>query len=109
MSLRKTAQTVRLPSRKRTGTSGAVRGLDLDYVKSLLARLLEIPSPTGYTDEIVRFCCQEFDTIGIDYELTRRGAIRAKFEGNARKPARALIAHVDTLGAQIRRRLPVPI
>jgi peptidase M42 family hydrolase len=50
----------------------------------------------------VRFCCHEFDELGVPYEMTRRGAIRAKLEGTARKPARALIAHVDTLGAQVR-------
>jgi peptidase M42 family hydrolase len=76
--------------------------LDLGYLKEVLKQLLEIPSPTGYTDEIVRFCCHELEALGMPYELTRRGAIRARLEGNARKPARALIAHVDTLGAQVR-------
>lgn len=101
MSTKEIAQTVDMRTRKRRGTRSA-RGLDVDYLKSMLARLLEIPSPTGYTDEVVRFCCREFDGIGIDYEMTRRGAIRARLEGTARKPARALIGHVDTLGAQVR-------
>jgi peptidase M42 family hydrolase len=75
--------------------------IDLDYLKHFLLQLLEIPSPTGYTDEIVRFCGHQLDELNVPYELTRRGAIRAKVEGNARRPARALIAHVDTLGAQV--------
>ena len=65
--------------------------IDVAYLKDILKRLLDIPSPTGYTDEAVRFCCYELDRIGIDYELTRRGAIRAKLAGTARKPARALV------------------
>jgi peptidase M42 family hydrolase len=101
MSSRRPARTVDLRGRK-PAVAPAVRGLDVDYLKSVLSRLLGIPSPTGYTDEVVRFCCHELDKIGVDYELTRRGAIRAKLNGTARRPARALIAHVDTLGAQIR-------
>jgi len=80
--------------------------IDVAYLKDVLRQLLEIPSPTGYTDEAVRFCCNELDRIGIDYELTRRGAIRARLAGTARKPARALIAHVDTLGALVRELKP---
>ncbi|HSG65401.1 MAG TPA: osmoprotectant NAGGN system M42 family peptidase [Gammaproteobacteria bacterium] len=87
---------------RKPASARAIRGLDVDYLKSFLNGLLSIPSPTGYTDEVVRFCCKGLDSIGIEYELTRRGAIRAKLEGTARKPARALIAHVDTLGAQVR-------
>jgi peptidase M42 family hydrolase len=76
--------------------------VDLNYLRATLRRLLEIPSPTGYTDEIVRACCAMLGELDVPYEITRRGAIRAVFKGESRKPARALIAHVDTLGAQAR-------
>jgi peptidase M42 family hydrolase len=76
--------------------------IDTDYLSHLLKELLAIPSPTGYTDQIVRFCCAEFERLGIHCELTRRGAIRALLKGTASQPARAVIAHVDTLGAQVR-------
>ena len=76
--------------------------MDKDYLIATLSHLLDIPSPTGYTDQIVRHCGKELDELGVDYELTRRGAIRAVLRGKARQPARALIAHVDTLGAQVR-------
>lgn len=76
--------------------------IDTDYLTDTLKALLAIPSPTGYTDQIVRFCCAEFERLGVPYELTRRGAIRAKIAGASAQPARALIAHVDTLGAQVR-------
>ncbi len=76
--------------------------VDSQYLLATLRRLLEIPSPTGYTDEIVRHCCEQLSELGVPYELTRRGAIRAVLKGESRKPARALIAHVDTLGAQVR-------
>jgi peptidase M42 family hydrolase len=80
--------------------------IDQDYLLKTLATLLEIPSPTGYTDQIVRHCCAELDRLGLEYELTRRGAIRSVIRGSSRQPARAIIAHVDTLGAQVRNLKP---
>ncbi len=76
--------------------------IDLDYLKARLADLLNTPSPAGYTDEAVWLLCRELERLGIDYELTRRGAIRARLPGRDPKPARAIVAHVDTLGAQVK-------
>ncbi len=76
--------------------------IDTDYLRSRLAKLLETPSPTGYTDTIARECCGELERLGVEYELTRRGAIRAKLPGLRAKPARAIISHLDTLGAQVK-------
>ncbi len=77
--------------------------IDLDYLKARLADLLNTPSPTGYTDEAVWLLCRELERLGLDYELTRRGAMRARLPGRDAKPARAIVAHVDTLGAQVKR------
>lgn len=76
--------------------------IDDAYLAGFLRKLLETPSPTGYTDAVTRLCCKELEALGVDYEITRRGAIRAKLQGGRRQPARALIAHVDTLGAQVK-------
>ncbi len=76
--------------------------VDEAYLCDFLSRLLAVPSPTGYTDEAVRLCVGELQRLGFDYELTRRGAVRAIFRGRERQPGRALIAHLDTLGAQVR-------
>ncbi|XBQ15904.1 MAG: osmoprotectant NAGGN system M42 family peptidase [Oceanicaulis sp.] len=76
--------------------------IDDQYLKSMLQRLLETPSPTGYTDEVTRLCCEEFARLGVPFEITRRGAIRAKIQGGRRSPARAIVAHIDTLGAQVK-------
>src|SRR3954453_6511604 len=76
--------------------------IDMDYVLGLLEKLLKIPSPTGYTDEIVHFCGRELKRLGIPFELTRRGAIRADIKGRLNSPDRAVVAHVDTLGAQVK-------
>lgn len=76
--------------------------IDVAYLADVLARLLAIPSPSGYTDNVVRACCAELTRLQVPFEITRRGAIRALLAGREHRPARALIAHLDTLGAQVR-------
>lgn len=68
----------------------------------LLAKLLNIPSPAGYTDSIVHFVGEELERLGIPFELTRRGAIRANLRGPDDMPERAIVAHLDTLGAMVK-------
>ncbi len=80
--------------------------IDTDYLQNCLAKLLAIPSPTGYTDTIVRECSAELKRLRVPFELTRRGAIRAIVGGHEPRGARAIIAHLDTLGAQVKRIKP---
>lgn len=75
---------------------------DSIYIKDVLQRLLAIPSPTGLTDDVVKLVCHELDLLLIPYELTRRGAIRARLEGESASPRRAVAAHLDTLGAMVK-------
>ena len=76
--------------------------IDAGYLTAQLRTLLETPSPSGYTDEAVWAVGRELDRLGVSYELTRRGAIRARLPGREAIPARAIVAHVDTLGAQVK-------
>ncbi len=77
--------------------------IDLDDLTTTLRELLEIPSPTGFTDEVVHYTCGRLDELGIPYELTRRGAIRADLAGATPSPDRAIVAHLDTIGAMVTR------
>ena len=77
--------------------------IDTEYLAEQLARLLDIPSPTGYTDTIVREVCAELERLGLAPTLTRRGAVRAVLAGRDSRPARAIVSHLDTLGAQVKR------
>ena len=72
------------------------------YLLDILAKLIAIPSPTGMTDDVVRLVCDELDSLKVEYELTRRGAIRAILKGKVVKPRRAIISHLDTLGAMVK-------
>lgn len=82
-----------------------IRDLPIDgtYLRDTLFQLLSIPSPTGFTDDAVKYLRDELTRLGISYEMTRRGAIRAVLPGRRQTPDRALAAHVDTLGAQVKR------
>lgn len=76
--------------------------IDMDYLAATLLKLLAIPSPSGHTDQVVHCVGAELDGLGVPFELTRRGAIRATLRGDEKEPARAVVAHVDTLGAIIK-------
>ncbi|MEO0793335.1 MAG: M20/M25/M40 family metallo-hydrolase, partial [Pseudomonadota bacterium] len=76
--------------------------IDVGYLRRLLEDLLAIPSPTGMTDSVVGYTCGELEKLGIPFELTRRGAIRADLSGRRSSPDRAIVTHLDTLGAIIK-------
>ncbi len=76
--------------------------IDQDYLLAQLDALLRIDSPTSFTDTAVHHCGRELERLGLKPELTRRGAIRAVSQGGRRQGARALVSHIDTLGAQVK-------
>lgn len=76
--------------------------IDANRIKRTLLDLLAIPSPCGFTDDIVRYLGEALDEAGVNYELTRRGTIRARLGGKSSGNARAVVAHVDTIGAMVR-------
>jgi len=76
--------------------------VDQTYVLGMLLRLLRTPSPSGYTDRVVHLVCDELERLGISFELTRRGAIRANLQGRQKTPDRAIVSHLDTLGAMVK-------
>ncbi|MEC9369145.1 MAG: osmoprotectant NAGGN system M42 family peptidase [Pseudomonadota bacterium] len=80
--------------------------IDQTYLKKILAELLDMPSPSGMTDGAVGYVCEALESLGIAYELTRRGAIRAHLEGPKDAPNRAVVTHLDTLGAMVKRIRP---
>jgi len=71
-------------------------------ISETLLDLLAIPSPCGFTDEIVHYVGNALLELGVDYQLTRRGTIRARLAGRQSGPARAIVTHLDTIGAMVR-------
>ncbi|MGF3073375.1 M42 family metallopeptidase [Facklamia sp. P12934] len=64
--------------------------------------LTEIPSPTGYTGEIVSHLMKKFDQDKVEYTKTPKGGLLVTLEGKNKERQRFITAHVDTLGAMVR-------
>lgn len=76
--------------------------IDKEYLAKTLLDLLAIPCPTGLTDAIVVYVCEALAKLDIPYELTRRGTVRARLQGQLYAPQRAIVTHLDTIGAMVR-------
>lgn len=77
-------------------------GIDMDYVQGFLVKLLNTPSPAGYTEEAVELVAAALDRLGIVYRRTNKGALLATCPGADDENHRLLAGHVDTLGAMVR-------
>jgi peptidase M42 family hydrolase len=88
------------------GAGAAEEGIDVERLSATLVELLGIPSPAGRTDEVVQVLGDRLVEMGLTPELTRRGAIAVAPPAAASGPARALVAHADTIGAIVRELKP---
>ncbi|MFW5913590.1 MAG: M42 family metallopeptidase [Bacillota bacterium] len=75
--------------------------IDKNYVLDLAKEILEIPSPSGYTKEVIRRIKKEADAFSLKYETTKKGNVIIDVEGSGEKTV-GLAVHVDTLGAMVR-------
>lgn len=76
--------------------------IDTPYMLGFLVNLLNIPSPTGYTEAAIAYVEQELSAFPLQFSRTRKGALVARWQGLADDAPRALTAHVDTLGAMVK-------
>ncbi len=74
----------------------------LEEVLAFLVDLLNTPSPTGDTDAAIAFVSQAVSHLPLSTNPTRKGGLILSWPGDNRHP-KALTAHVDTLGAMVRR------
>lgn len=68
----------------------------------LLGELTGIPSPSGYTMEIMGTIKKMMDSWNVDYITTNKGGVIATIKGDNDERHRLLTAHVDTLGAMVK-------
>lgn len=54
---------------------------NISLIEKYLIELLNIPSPTGYTKEIVNYIKNQLDKMNIYYEVSNKGILVAKIEG----------------------------
>lgn len=76
--------------------------IDRKFVSEKLDRLLNIPSPTGHTEEAIKFIEDEFKSLGLKTKRNNKGALTAVLEGKNTDKEVTLSAHVDTLGGIIK-------
>ncbi|MGB9639912.1 MAG: M42 family metallopeptidase [Anaerolineales bacterium] len=77
--------------------------IDADYLFTFLTQLLNIPSPTGYTETALQFVEKAFQSNpNVTCTHNHKGALIAKISGKQGSAPRGLTAHVDTLGAMVK-------
>lgn len=76
--------------------------IDCTYMTDLLMRLLQTPSPTGRTDDIMKLLGEEVETLGLPARLTRRGVLHATLTGTRADLKRVVVVHADTIGCMVK-------
>lgn len=71
-------------------------------IENYLIELLNIPSPTGYTKEIINYLKKELDDMNIEYKLGNKGMLVATIEGIDKENEITFSTHIDTLGAMVK-------
>lgn len=71
------------------------------YTLDILVRLLDTPSPTGYTEQAIALIEQELSSMGITATRTPKGALAWEIAGTGDGHV-TLSGHVDTLGAMVK-------
>lgn len=78
--------------------------LDREYAEfssKKAIELLKIDSPSGFTKKAAAWVLKEFEALGFNARLTRKGAVLIELGGNSENGAVLFEAHADTLGAVI--------
>ncbi len=73
----------------------------MDYIIKTLETLVNIPSPSGYTKEVMEFVRKQAEGFGYICEDSNKGGLVISVKGLSGDTL-GLSAHVDTLGAMVR-------
>jgi putative aminopeptidase FrvX len=76
--------------------------IDQDWMVDFLVRLLNTPSPTGFTDKAIALVESTLVDLGLNPQRSEKGYLLTNWEGDSADAPRALTAHVDTLGAMVK-------
>lgn len=73
----------------------------IEYIIKAIKTLVNIPSPSGYTKEVMGFVKSEAESLGFESEYSQKGGLIITAAGKSTETV-GLSAHVDTLGAMVR-------
>lgn len=76
--------------------------IDLNDLEEILVQMLNIPSPTGHTQELMEWLRSRLGETGFPAQFTNKGALYLDWEGDSDDRPRAVTVHVDTLGAMVK-------
>ena len=74
---------------------------NMDYIIKTIETLVNIPSPSGFTKDVMNFVKEEANRFGYHCDESLRGGLIITVPGKSEKTV-GLSAHVDTLGAMVR-------
>lgn len=74
---------------------------NMDYIIETIEKLVKIPSPSGYTKEVIDFVKTEAKKFGYSSKTNQKGGLIISVEGKSSEIL-GLTAHIDTLGAMVR-------
>lgn len=72
-----------------------------DFAVSKTAELLNIDSPTGFTQKAAKWVAAEFEKLGFACKITEKGGVLVALGGENADGALLLEAHTDTLGGMV--------
>ncbi|ARK24458.1 peptidase M42 [Sporosarcina sp. P37] len=75
---------------------------DTNETKHLIQQLVSIPSPSGYTKQVIAFVEDFLQEYNVETKRSRKGGLLATLPGKNDTEHRMLTAHVDTLGAMVK-------
>nr|WP_314465711.1 M42 family metallopeptidase [uncultured Clostridium sp.] len=73
----------------------------MTYVTTILEKIVNIPSPSGYTGQVLKAVEEEAAGLGYSTCYNKKGGLIIEVPGE-KKEVLGLSAHVDTLGAMVR-------
>ncbi|MGZ4134878.1 MAG: M42 family metallopeptidase [Tumebacillaceae bacterium] len=76
--------------------------VNTQWVIDFLVNLVNIPSPSGNTERVIRFIEEECGKLGVTHKRNNKGGLLVTLPGKNDSVHRALTAHVDTLGAMVK-------
>ena len=73
------------------------------YIIEVLKKIINVPSPTGYTDNVIKTVEEEILSFGADIEMRKlaKGALLVKIKGK-KDESLLFSSHLDTLGAMVK-------
>ncbi|MFD2045098.1 M42 family metallopeptidase [Ornithinibacillus salinisoli] len=70
--------------------------------KELIKKIVSIPSPSGFTSNVIAFVEDYLKALHVETKRNRKGGLIATLPGENTDEHRMLTAHVDTLGAMVK-------